>query len=281
MLKLPELGMPELPEAETIARGLHRCLKGKTITGVKTRTPKLREKLNPRKLRADTAGGSVEGVSRRGKAIVARLDNGQAILIQLGMTGACRVCGNAEPLKKHEHVIFDLSGKTSWRFEDPRRFGMVKSFSPLTSEPKFLRELGPDPLEKDFSAEYLFKITRRRSRAIKEVLLDQKIVAGIGNIYDSELLFRAGIRPRRAAGRLSKDDCNRIVRESRRVLEEAIKAGGTTIGDYRSVDGSEGRFVRRLRVYGRAGEPCIKCKTSIKKIVTGGRATFYCPKCQK
>lgn len=275
--------MPELPEAETIVRALARHLQGKTIRKVRVGVPALRRPLNARKLRREVEGKKVVAVRRRGKAILVELSGDRVILIHLGMTGGCRVCDGKTPVGKYEHVVFTLSDRQIWRFNNPRRFGMVESFrrNGAGTLPRYLRLLGPEPLADGFDAEYLFRITRKRTRSIKELLLDQRLVAGLGNIYVSELLFRAGARPGRAAGRLSRKECKGIVRATRNVLRQAIAAGGTTVNDYRQVDGSEGKFKRKLRVYGRTGLPCFTCKTPIKRIVQGGRSSWYCPACQK
>ena len=275
--------MPELPEAETIARGLARCLMDKTIRNVAARVPALRGPLNLRMLRRGAKGRKVAAVRRRGKAIIVELSGKRAILLQLGMTGACRVCPAKEPLRKHEHVIFTLSSGLSWRFEDARRFGMVELFRLDTPKaaPEFLKRLGPEPLAGGFDGGYLYGTTRSRKRSIKQLLLDQRHVAGIGNIYACEILFRAGVRPTRAAGRISKKECQRVVEGTRSVLRQAIAAGGTTVSDYKGVDGKEGAFQRELRVYGRKDEPCVTCNTPIKRVVQSGRATYYCPTCQK
>ena len=243
----------------------------------------MRKPLNVPKLRRDIEGRKVTAVRRRGKTILVELSGDRVILIHLGMTGACRVCDGKTPLEKHEHVIFTLSAGQSWRFHDPRRFDMVQSFrrNGEGTLPRYLRLLGPEPLADGFDGEYLFKIARKRKRSIKELLLDQRPIAGIGNIYASESLFRAGVRPRRAAGRLNRRECNRIVRATRNVLRQAIAAGGTTVSDYRQVDGSEGKFKQKLRVYARTDLPCVTCKTPIKRIVQGGRSSWYCPVCQK
>jgi formamidopyrimidine-DNA glycosylase len=275
--------MPELPEAETIAAGLRNCLIGKKIKKVTCRTKSLRRPLSQRKLNRDCAETKIIAVTRRGKAIIVQLSNNKAIIIQLGMTGACRVCPTKETPLKHEHVLFELSGNKSWRYEDARRFGMVESYSPDNQKrlPIFLKNVGPEPFSDEFSGEYLFEITRKRSAKIKEILLNQQIVAGIGNIYVSEILFRAGIHPARQANKLTLPDCRKLVKYTRTILQDAITAGGTTISDYKDVNGEEGKFTRELQVYGHAGEKCNKCKTPIATETIGGRSTFYCPECQK
>jgi len=275
--------MPELPEAETIARALAHNLIGKIIRRVDVGIPSLRKPLDARELRRNVVGKKVTRVHRRGKAILAELSGDHAILLQLGMTGGCRICSATKPVEKHEHVVFGVSGGRSWRFNDARRFGMVESFrrdgvKPL---PKYLESLGPEPLMDEFTDEYLFRGTRKRECAIKQLLLNQQFVAGIGNIYASEILFRAGVRPRRAAGRVTRKECRAIVSATRAVLRQAIAAGGTTTSDYRKVDGSEGKFKRKLRVYGKRDAPCVVCRTPIKRIVQGGRSSYYCPVCQK
>lgn len=275
--------MPELPEAETIAAGLRKCLVGKKINKVICRAPALRRPLSARKLNNDCAATKIIDVSRRGKAIIVKLSNEKAIIIQLGMTGSCRVCPAKEEPRKHEHVLFELSGSKSWRYEDARRFGMVESYSPADSEnlPIFLKNIGPEPFSDDFSAKYLFDITRKRKAKVKELLLNQQIVAGIGNIYVSEILFRAKIHPARQVCNLTLPDCRNLVKYTVIILQNAITAGGTTISDYKDVNGDEGKFTRELLVYGRDGSQCTKCKSIIETQVIGGRSTFHCPKCQK
>ncbi len=274
--------MPELPEAETIAAGLRKCLVGKKIDKVICRAKALRRPLSQKKLNTDCANTKISTVSRRGKAIIVKLSNEKEIIIQLGMTGSCRVCPATEKPRKHEHVLFELSSNKSWRYEDARRFGMVESYSPNDEKnlPPFLKNVGPEPFSKDFSAEYLFKLTRRRKIKVKELLLNQQVVAGIGNIYVSEILFRAKIHPDRRANNLSLSDCRKLAKYTITILQDAINAGGTTISDYKDVNGEEGKFTRELLVYGRAGERCSKCKTPIETKIIGGRSTFYCPKCQ-
>ena len=274
--------MPELPEVETVVRQLERHLKRRTILSVETHIQRLRKVLDLEKLTADCASQRIERLYRRGKYFVVELSGKRALLMHLGMSGSCRVRPADEPAAKHEHVVFTLDDGESWRFSDPRRFGVVQSFRTLVEKwpPPELASLGPEPLEDDFHAAYLFQATRKRKPTIKPFLLDQRVVAGVGNIYASELLFRAGVRPGRAAGRVTRRDCERMVTATKEVLAEAIAAGGTTIDTYQNVDGEAGRFDRQLRVYGRTGEPCLACAAPIKQQVHTGRSTFYCPSCQ-
>ncbi len=274
--------MPELPEAETIARGLAKCLIGENILKVKCRRPNLRRKLSPISFKKYCVGRDIVDVVRRGKGIIIELSGDTAILIQLGMTGSCRVVDESEAFRKHDHVIFYLASGKTLRYEDPRRFGMVEPFShlPVNKIPLFLQNLGAEPFGEEFTPDYLFSISKKRRCSIKELILNQKVVVGIGNIYASEILFRAKIAPVKKAEKIAKSDIRKIVRYTKNVLKEAIEAGGTTISDYRDVDGSEGKFVQSLRVYGKDGEPCPVCKQKIIRSIIGGRATFFCEKCQ-
>jgi len=272
-----------------VARALRPRLLGRRILSVKTYTDSLRRPLRLRGKRA-FRNRTITDVRRRAKFLIIEVEGRRVILIHLGMTGACRICPAGEPRRKHEHVIWRLDNGETWRFEDPRRFGLVEIHA-LPKIPKIpaagalpacLDGLPPEPLGEEFTAAYLFEKCRRRKRSIKGLLMDADIVAGVGNIYAAEALFRAGVRPRRAAGRLTRRECERLVAAIRKTLDEAIEAGGTTISDFRSVDGSEGRFQRQLRVYGRAGEQCSVCgRAAIKRIVLSGRSTYYCPVCQK
>ncbi len=274
--------MPELPEVETVVRQLERHLKTRTILGVETHIPRLRKVLDVDKLTADCTARRIERIYRRGKYFVVDLSGGTALLMHLGMSGSCRIRPASEAAAKHEHVVFTLDNGESWRFSDPRRFGVVQSFRTQVEKwpPPELASLGPEPLTDQFDAAYLFGATRKRKPAIKPFLLDQRVVAGVGNIYASELLFRAGVRPGRAAGRVTRRECARMVTATKEILEEAIAAGGTTIDTYQNVDGEAGRFDRQLQVYGRTGEPCVTCASPIKQQVHTGRSTFYCPTCQ-
>ncbi len=278
--------MPELPEVEIVARALRPRLLGRRILAVKTYTDSLRRPLRLQGKRA-FLNRTIIAVRRRAKYLIVEVEGRRVILIHLGMSGACRICPAGEPRRKHEHVIWRLDNGKTWRFEDARRFGMVEVHTlpkvpAVGALPACLDGLPPEPLEEEFTAAYLFEACRRRKRPIKALLMDAGIVAGVGNIYADEALFRAGIRPRRAAGRLTHKECERLVAAIRETLAEAIEAGGTTISDFRSVDGSEGQFQRRLRVYGRNGERCSGCgRAIIKRVVISGRSACYCPVCQK
>ena len=276
--------MPELPEVETVCRGLRPHLIGHVIQSLDVRTPRLRWPLDREELRRTCVRAKVLDIRRRGKYLIVELSDLRALIIHLGMTGAFRTCGPAEPVAAHEHMIWTLSSGTTWRFSDTRRFGSVTACKlPGPGEtPTELDHLGPEPLAPEFDAGFLYRITRKRKRPIKNLIMDQQVVVGVGNIYANEALFRAWLRPRRAAHRLTKRHCERLVQGIKGVLAEAIDIGGTTISSFKAVDGSEGKFRTQLDVYGREGLPCTRCGSCslVKRIVLGGRATYYCPKCQ-
>jgi len=276
--------MPELPEVETVCRGLRPHLLGHSIQAVEVRTTQLRRPIDVELLRQVSIGSEILDIRRRGKYLIIELSGLQALIIHLGMTGAFRTCAADEPIAKHEHLIWTLSNGITWRFSDTRRFGYVGTCQlPGPGQtPGELKHLGPEPLDPEFNAAFLYRATRNRKRPIKNFIMDQMIVVGVGNIYANEALFRAYLRPRRAAHRLTHRDCELLVQGIKSVLLEAIEIGGTTISSFKAVDGSEGKFNTQLEVYGREGLPCTRCGSCslVKRIVLGGRATYYCPMCQ-
>ena len=274
--------MPELPEVETVAAALRRAsLEGRKITGYTVRCEKLRRPL-PGKELAKIVGLRLESIRRRAKYLLLQLDDGKTLLLHLGMTGTLRLDDRQSPPGRHDHFDLEFDDGRILRFRDPRKFGLVAVSRPDdTGRLPELATLAPEPLGEEFTGEYLYAISRKRQTPVKVFIMDQRRVVGVGNIYASESLFRAGIRPTLPAGKLSRKRCERLVETIREILREAIAAGGTTISDFQGVDGSEGAFVRTLRVYGKAGEPCPQCGNPISKTVLGGRSTFYCPKCQK
>ena len=227
-------------------------------------------------------GRKIRGVTRRSKYLLLEIDDGSTLLIHLGMSGSLRVIDPAESWKKHDHVGITLGNGKQLRFHDPRRFGLVLRLT--ESDPMshaLLRSLGPEPLESGFTVEHLKSACAKRSAAIKLVIMDAKIVVGVGNIYASEALFRAGIRPATPANKLSKPRLAKLVAAIRDVLSAAILEGGTTLRDFLNSDGEPGYFKQRLFVYSRMGEPCRVCGTEIRHAVLGQRATYWCPGCQK
>lgn len=277
--------MPELPEVETVRRSLQKLLPEPVkIERVLVFQPALREKVNAKEV-VRLQGESLQEFHRRAKYLLWETEK-YMIISHLGMTGSWRVLSEAP--RKHDHLIVQLSSGQSLVYNDPRRFGLFRVIEKGNwQEAPYFRDLGPEPLGQQknkgtqFNADYLYCCSRGRRMAVKSFLMDQKVVVGIGNIYASEALFRAGVKPQRYAGRISKEDYRRIVEESRRVLNAALKMGGSTIRDYRHVEGSRGEFVQKLLVYDRAGKPCRRCQRPIRQLLIGGRSSFWCAQCQK
>lgn len=269
--------MPELPEVEITRRGIESHLKGRTITGVEVRESRLRWPIPPEV--SALKGCRIVSVTRRAKYILVDCGRGSLIL-HLGMSGSLRIVQKGTAAAKHDH--FDLTlGTRTLRLRDPRRFGAVLWTVEDPGTHRLLAGLGVEPLSPQFNAKLLHSLTRGHRVAIKLFLMDAKRIVGVGNIYANESLFRAGIHPRTKAGRLSPDRCSRLVVEVKKTLEEAIRAGGSSLRDFVQSDGSSGYAQQNYRVYGRTGEPCRKCATPIKRVVMGQRATFFCPSCQK
>ncbi len=270
--------MPELPEVETTLRGIRPWLGGQQIQAVVIHSRKLRWPI-PRSLPRILEGQRIDGVARRGKYLLVHVATG-TLIMHLGMSGSMRIADQGDPPDPYDRFELVLANKTCLRFRDPRRFGSVLWTTASAREHRLLRELGPEPLGPEFHGEYLYAVSRGRRAAIKVLLMNGRIVVGVGNIYASEALFRSGIHPRRAAQRIARKRCHRLAEAVRDVLNEAIRAGGTTLQDFRSAAGETGRFRNELRVYGRTGQPCAECATPIRRIVLGQRSTFYCPHCQ-
>jgi formamidopyrimidine-DNA glycosylase len=268
--------MPELPEVETTVRGLARVLQGRRIARVEVRRPDLRRAL-PADLGQRLTGAHVAGLRRRAKYGLIDTDRGDTLVFHLGMSGKWRV--DPTEIEKHDHFIIETDEGRRLALNDPRRFGSLDlvATDALERWPPF-KALGPEPLELD--ARELQRRLAGRSAAIKLLLLDQRIVAGLGNIYVCEALHRAGIHPGRAGGSISLNRLKRLVPAIHDVLAEAIEAGGSTLRDFASPDGELGYFSKRFAVYDREGQQCA-CGGSVRRIVQGGRSTFYCPKCQR
>jgi len=271
--------MPELPEVEITLRGLARHLTGQTIAKVVIRNARLRWPI-PKNLPKLLHGKTIRALKRRGKYLLVEFDHGTLIL-HLGMSGSLCLLPAETPAEKHDHFDLVLGSGMLMRLRDPRRFGAVLWHSGDVNAHPLLAALGPEPLEKEFDARYLYQATRGRSIAIKQCLMNSRVVAGVGNIYANEALFRAGIRPQLAAGKLSRERCARLVEAIRATLTEAIGKGGSTLRDFVDSDGKPGYFQQHYRVYGRGGEPCRACGTPIKQLRQGQRSSFYCPKCQR
>ncbi len=288
--------MPELPEVETVRRGLAPAMEGARFTKVEVRRGDLRWPL-PKGFAEKLRGKTVEGLGRRAKYLLADLSSGDVLMMHLGMSGSFRLGKDSAPGKyyherskssAHDHVVFHMSNGATVTFNDPRRFGSMKlvARAKLDQEP-LLRALGPEPLGNEFDAAMLAQASAGKKTSLKAALSDQRVVAGLGNIYVCEALFRAGLSPKRRASTIADRDgkpnarAESLVVAIKAVLADAIEAGGSSLRDHRRADGSLGDFQHNFRVYDREGQPCPGCRGKIKRIVQVGRSTFYCPSCQK
>ncbi|MXU64855.1 bifunctional DNA-formamidopyrimidine glycosylase/DNA-(apurinic or apyrimidinic site) lyase [Oceanomicrobium pacificus] len=288
--------MPELPEVETVRRGLDPAVTGRRILRAEVRRPDLRWPF-PDNMASRLEGQRVERLRRRSKYLLADLDSGETLLVHLGMSGRMTLSGPAAaaampglfhrdhpPQQKHDHVCLHLDDGTRVTFNDPRRFGAMDLVATDAAEAhKLLAALGPEPLGNGFSADHLATVFKGRRGPVKAALLDQRNVAGLGNIYVCEALWRSRIHPARPAGRIGRARLDQLARDIRDVLGEAIEAGGSSLRDHRQASGELGYFQHRFAVYDREGAPCrhVDCAGTIARIVQSGRSTFYCPQCQR
>ncbi|WP_170761381.1 bifunctional DNA-formamidopyrimidine glycosylase/DNA-(apurinic or apyrimidinic site) lyase [Ruegeria lacuscaerulensis] len=283
--------MPELPEVETVRRGLSPAMEGVVIERADVNRPDLRWPF-PDRMDERLAGQRVDQLRRRSKYILADLSSGETLLIHLGMSGRMTVSGDPlgqfahkHPMpEKHDHVVFHMANGARVTFNDPRRFGAMDLLPTATAEDhKLLSVLGPEPLGNDFHEQHLIDAFRGKNSPVKSALLDQGIVAGLGNIYVCEALYRAGVSPRRKAGQISAARVAALVPIIRQVLQDAIEAGGSSLRDFRQADGELGYFQHSFDVYGREGDPCRTdgCDALIKRITQSGRSSFYCAQCQR
>jgi len=271
--------VPELPEVETTRRGIRRALRGRLIEEFVLKDRRLRWPVD-RKLTRILPGQRVRDVRRRAKYLLIDLDRG-TLIAHLGMSGSLRVVPPDAPWLPHDHYELRLEGGRCLRFNDPRRFGSLHWTTGDPLEYPLLADLGPDPLGREFDGDYLAGRAKGRKVAIKQFLMDQCVVVGVGNIYASEALFHAGIDPRRAAGKVSRERLGRLAQAVKKVLAASIRQGGTTLRDYVNAEGTPGYFRQKLYVYERDGQPCRRCGTPIRKLAQGQRSTYYCPACQK
>lgn len=274
--------MPELPEVEVLKRSLEPHLAGDWIEKVEVRNPSLREPVDVARLRRLARGRQVLGLRRRSKYLLIDLSGGSTVVIHLGMSGRLTLVPADEPVELHEHVAFHLRSGRRLRLRDPRRFGVVFAVptAELAGDPHFAH-LGVEPLEPGFSGGTLAGAAAGRRGPVKPFLMDAGVAVGIGNIYATESLFRAGIHPARSVARISTARWERLAQAAMGVLRQAIAQGGTTLNDFADGEGNSGYFQVSLSVYGREGEPCPSCATPVRRIVQAGRSTFYCPRCQK
>ncbi|QBR84972.1 bifunctional DNA-formamidopyrimidine glycosylase/DNA-(apurinic or apyrimidinic site) lyase [Legionella israelensis] len=269
--------MPELPEVETTKQGIRPFLVNQTIKAIIVRQPKLRYPVS-----ADIEqciNQSLLEVSRRGKYLLLHLSKG-ALLIHLGMSGHLRILTSKLAAGKHDHIDLILNNDHVLRYCDPRRFGFWLFIPENPCEHPFLKNLGPEPLSKTFNGKYLYNVSRHKKTAIKSLLMSNEMVVGIGNIYATESLYLAGIHPQIAAEKLTMQDSHHLVACIKKVLRQAVNAGGTTLKDFYGISGKPGYFAQSLLVYGRKNQPCIKCNNLIASIKINGRNSAYCPFCQ-
>ena len=269
--------MPELPEVESVKRSMSRQLpKGAKWVEVLTRRKDLRVPF-PKDLKDQLIGTEVLGLERRGKYLVFKRED-LDLLSHLGMSGSWRKLETNEPLKTHDHLIFGFDNGLRLAYNDPRRFGLVDWGG---EDCRWLKDLGPEPLSKSFNLESFLNSIKDKKVAIKILLMNPKVVVGVGNIYASEILFLSGVRPTRESGRLTKAEAGRVVENTKLVLQKAIKSKGSTLRDYKMVNGQSGSFQNSFNVYGREGQLCKICGSQIKALVLGQRSTFWCSRCQK
>ena len=271
--------MPELPEVETTRRGLLAAVKGVRIDHAVVRERRMRRPIS-RALPKCVAGLTIRALTRRAKYLLIDCGAG-TLIVHLGMSGRLWLVDRDTPPEKHDHFDLVLANGKIVRLRDPRRFGLVLWQTGEVLQHPLLASLGPEPLSADFNGAALYNATRKRSTAIKLVIMDSHVVVGVGNIYASEALFRAGISPRIAARRLTRARCDALANSIRETLDEAITAGGSSIRDYVGSDGMAGNFQSNFAVYDREGQPCKRCGTLIKRLQQGQRSTFYCPACQR
>lgn len=271
--------MPELPEVETTRRGILAHAQNRLITAVTVRQRNLRWPV-PADLDANLRNARINGIQRRGKYLIFETGRG-FMLLHLGMSGSLRIDEAGRAPKKHDHVEWALDDGSLLRLHDPRRFGSIHWIKDSPAEHPLLRDLGPEPLAAEFDGDYLHRLSRRRTCAVKYFIMNSKIVVGVGNIYANEALFLAGIPPNRAANRVSAAQFAKLAAAIKAVLEDAIRVGGTTLRDFVNAQGNPGYFRLQLRVYEKAGEPCGRCGHIIKHKVMGQRSSYYCPRCQR
>ncbi|KEI35534.1 formamidopyrimidine-DNA glycosylase [Francisella sp. W12-1067] len=274
--------MPELPEVETVKKGLLDSVINHAIKNIQINTEKLRYPLDKVAL-GKLKNKQIKDVQRRGKHLIVFLEKNLQLIIHLGMSGVIKIKNSSTyTVIKHDHIILDLNNQLSLIYNDPRKFGywlINETLFPL--EHQVLASHGVEPLTADFNCDYLLSKLAKTSRKIKQTIMDNGIVVGVGNIYASEALFDSRILPTRKSNTITKKEANRLVISIKKILEKAIKEGGTTLKDYKNTEGKPGYFTQQLNVYGRVKQPCYTCKTEIQSLVIGQRNTFFCKKCQK
>lgn len=271
--------MPELPEVETTVNGIKPWLESKNISKINVYNPSLRWMI-PADLSKKYLNQKIVKVDRRAKYILIHLESGSTLILHLGMSGSLRVLTNSKSLEKHDHFELITEDGVTLRYNDPRRFGCVLD-SKNYLEHKLIKLLGPEPLTEEFDGKYLKDKSKNKTKAVKNFIMDNYVVVGVGNIYASEALFLSGIHPNKKAGKVSIKKYTLLAQQIKSVLKSAIQAGGTTLKDFINSDGKPGYFAQQLQVYGRQSHECNQCGTTIKQMVIGQRSSYFCPKCQK
>ncbi|WP_257276327.1 MULTISPECIES: bifunctional DNA-formamidopyrimidine glycosylase/DNA-(apurinic or apyrimidinic site) lyase [unclassified Endozoicomonas] len=271
--------MPELPEVETTRRGIAPHIVGQTVSDVIVRNPQLRWPVSEH-LKQHLSGRVIRSVARRAKYLLIRTDAG-TLLVHLGMSGSLRILKEPQEARKHDHIDLVFSHGITLRYTDPRRFGAVLWVDDDIMKHDLLSKLGPEPLGDEFTARRLHLKSRGKKQPVKTFIMDNHVVVGVGNIYANEALFKAGIRPDRPCGKISRARYERLTESIKETLAKAIEQGGTTLRDFVGGDGKPGYFKQELAVYGRKGEPCVHCSTPIVEIRLGNRSTCYCKRCQR
>jgi len=276
--------MPELPEVEVICRGIRPFLKGRIVKAIYHNGKHLRHEVPLPAMNEALTNNRIVDIGRRAKYLLLHFDTSTLLIIHFGMTGNLGIFSRNSPVAKHDHVRFLLDNKTELRFNDTRRFGSMHLIGPqeqVDMERTFFKTTGPEPFADIFNGKYLQKLARGKSQPVKSFIMTNQVVAGVGNIYANESLFAAGIRPSRKVNNISLKSWNRLVAEIRKVLAHAISCGGSTISDFVNASQERGYFQMNFKVYDKGGESCSICSATITKLTVGGRASYYCPKCQK
>lgn len=270
--------MPELPEVDTIRRGLAQTICDQRIKRIIVRERRLRWPVC-KQLGTQLTNSRINNIQRRAKYLLIETTQGH-LIIHLGMSGCLKVVPHNTPIEKHDHIDFILSNKHTLRYNDPRRFGCVLWTDQPPDQHRLLATLGPEPLEPAFNCEYLYDLCQQRRCSIKQLIMNSKVVVGVGNIYVNEALFLAGIHPSQPANQLQDTDCQQLIDSIQIVLQQAIDAGGTTLKDFKNATGKPGYFQQQLNVYGKGDEPCPTCDNPIQRQMMHQRATYFCPHCQ-
>ena len=274
--------MPELPEVEVIKRGLQNHLPGREVIRIVTGNKKLRLPMPRNYLKKYIQEARFISVDRRAKFLLITMDNGAILIVHLGMTGRLGIFPEDFPRAKHDHLRLQLDNGMQLRYNDIRRFGFIQVIPPGEGlDNTMLSHIGPEPFSKEFSLHYLHQLAAGKSRPVKNFLMDSRVVAGIGNIYACEILFDASLHPEKKVSRITKKEWGKIIASTHHILTKAIESGGTTISDFVNESGKSGYFQLELQTYGRKDKPCNVCATPIARITMAGRATYFCPKCQK